>query len=119
MRDSRLELSCGECRQKWFLIGLFTLLSLTACRTQKTSKQTDLVIRNANVYTADSQRPWIDTVAIKVIASHGWETTAKPQQGSGLLGIADDNCDNRSHKHRRRKSAKMSSAGRSHSRPSK
>ena len=64
-RDSRLGFSCVACRHKWILIGLFTLLSLTACRRQKTSEQADLVVRNAKVYTADSQRPWADAVAIK------------------------------------------------------
>jgi len=64
-RDSRLELFCVASRQKWILIGLFTLLSLTACRRQKASEQADLVIRNAKVYTVDSQYPWADAVAIK------------------------------------------------------
>ena len=57
--------ACVACRQKWILIGLFTLLSLTACRRQKTSEQADLVVRNAKVYTADSQRPWAEAVAVK------------------------------------------------------
>jgi len=52
-------------RQKWMLIGFVTLLSLTACRRQPNSEKADLVIRNAKVYTADSQRPWADAVAIK------------------------------------------------------
>lgn len=64
-RDSRLWFSCAVCPQKWFLIGLFTLASLTACRTQNTSEQADLVVRNAKVYTVDSQHPWADAVAIK------------------------------------------------------
>ena len=64
-RDSRLSFSCAVCPQKWFLIGLFTLASLTACRTQNTSEQADLVVRNAKVYTVDSQHPWADAVAIK------------------------------------------------------
>ena len=63
--DSRRRSSYVGCRQKFFLIWLFTLLFLTACRKQNTSEQADLVIRNARVYTADSQHPWADAVAVK------------------------------------------------------
>jgi predicted amidohydrolase YtcJ len=62
--DRRLGFSWVACRHKWILIGLLTLASFTACRRQKTSEQADLVVRNAKVYTADSQRPWASAVAI-------------------------------------------------------
>lgn len=82
-RDSRLWFSCAVCPQKWFLIGLFTLASLTACRTQNTSEQADLVVRHAKVYTVDSQHPWADAVAIKLdrISWVGDERGAETQIG--------------------------------------
>jgi hypothetical protein len=63
--ESRLGVSLVVRWRKWILIGLFTLLSLSACQRQKTSEQADLVIRNAKVYTVDPQRPWADAVAIQ------------------------------------------------------
>jgi len=62
-RVSRLGTFSVGGRRKWIL--LFLLLCLIGCQRQKTSEYADLVVRNAKVYTADSQRPWADAVAIK------------------------------------------------------
>src|ERR1700692_1801246 len=45
----------------------FLLLWNAACQKKpaSTSQHADLVIRNARVYTVDSQRPWAQAVAIK------------------------------------------------------
>ncbi len=41
------------------------LLFLSACQKQNTSEQANVVIRNAKVYTVDSQQPWAEAVAIQ------------------------------------------------------
>jgi len=48
-------------------VVLFFLLFLGGCQKQKkpSSEDADLVIRNARVYTVDSQRPWAQAVAVK------------------------------------------------------
>ena len=64
-RRSRLRLSHVAFRQEWILFALLALLLLTACKKQQLSEPADLVIRNAKVYTADSQQPWAGALAIK------------------------------------------------------
>lgn len=83
-QDSRPGLAFVARRRNWLLlVGLLTLLFLSACRTQNSSEEADLVIHDAKVYTVDPQRPWADAVAIKGdrISWVGDESGAKTKIG--------------------------------------